>query len=156
MTAKLETWPLSRKLLQAILNDYISDKFVAELVWYRLGYEPVDPLTNIWLPTENTAEEWKQNFPQAPEIIANRKASVYLTRSILKENKQLLKQKLDFRGYKIGQLYPRRTRRATAVNWLLAWLQDRGDHLPVDGPIPRLLSPPSDPIRGHQGDPLVE
>ena len=80
MTIQLETWPLSRKLLLAILSDNISDRFVAKLVWYRLGYQPVDPLTNIWLPTKNTAEDWKQSFQQAPEIIANRKVKDILQR----------------------------------------------------------------------------
>jgi len=32
-----------------------------------------------------------------------------------------LKNFLNFKGYKINELYPRRTRRATAVNWLIYW-----------------------------------
>jgi hypothetical protein len=53
-------------------------------------------------------------FPLGPELIAQRPASVRLTRSIPKPLKQLLKEQLGFAGYKIGGLYPRRTRRATA------------------------------------------
>ena len=58
-------------------------------------------------------------------------------------------------GYRIGELYPRRTRRATAVNWLLADLARRGESLPVSGPLPPLLPPPADPVQGHPGDLLV-
>ena len=81
-----------------------------------------------------TPPDWADAFPQAPELIAERPASVRLTRSILKEHKQLLKQQLNFAGYRIGELYPRRTRRATAVNWLLAWLAQQGEPLPEQGP----------------------
>ena len=76
-----------------------------------------------------------------------------LTRSIQGAHKQLLKQQLGFAGYRIGELYPRRTRRATAVNWLLAHLTERGEALPATGPLPPLLAPPLDPRFGHQGDP---
>ena len=68
---------------------------------------------------------------------------------------QLLKQQLGFAGYRIGELYPRRTRRATAVNWLLAHLALRGEPLPEVGPLPPLLEPPADPVKGHPGDPPV-
>ena len=33
-------WILSRTLLMAILEDRLSDQFVASLVWERLGYLP--------------------------------------------------------------------------------------------------------------------
>ena len=35
----LSPWPLSRLLLARILEDRISDRFVAERVWERLGYQ---------------------------------------------------------------------------------------------------------------------
>ena len=68
-----------------------------------------------------------------------------MTRSVPKQHKQLLKQQLNFAGYRIGELYPRRTRRATAVNWLLAWLAHRGEPLPERAPW--ALSFPLLPIR---------
>jgi hypothetical protein len=80
---------------------------------------------------------------------------VRLTRSIPALHKQLLKQQLGFGGYRIGELYPRRTRRATAVNWLLADLAQRGEVLPEEGPLPELLDPPAHPVVGHPGDPPV-
>jgi hypothetical protein len=51
---------------------------------------------------------------------------VKLTRSIGQANKQLLKEQLGFKGYKIGEFGPRQTRRATAANWLLSYMKDAG------------------------------
>ena len=45
-----------------------------------------------------------------------------------------------------------RSRRATAVNWLLADLAKRGEALPESGPLPELMAPPADPVAGHPGD----
>ncbi|MFM9111509.1 MAG: DUF1823 family protein [Prochlorococcaceae cyanobacterium] len=146
-------FPLSRPLLEAVLADRVSDRFVAELIWPRLGYAPDGAGT--WSAGPATDAVWRQSFPTAPEVIAERPASVALTRSIAKEHKQLLKQQLGFAGYRIGELYPRRTRRATAVNWLLAWLAARGEALPEQGPLPELLEPPADPVAGHPGDPVA-
>ena len=39
---------------------------------------------------------------------------------------ELLKDDLGFTGYTIDQLTPTRTRRATAVSWLLSYLQTQG------------------------------
>ena len=148
-------WPISRHLLMEILADRISDCIVARIVWERLGYQPKGPINETWLAGQSTPADWRKAFPQAPEVIAQRKASVQLTRSIPKEYKQLLKKKLNFPGYRIDELYPRRTRRATAVNWLLAWLASRGEELPEDGPLPDLLESYQDPSRGHPGDPMI-
>ncbi len=145
-------YPLSRALLEAVLADRLSDRFVAELVWTRLGYQPATTPAAAWEAGPATPPDWAEAFPVAPELIATRPASVRLTRSIAAEHKQLLKQQLGFAGYRIGELYPRRTRRATAVNWLLAHLAARGEPLPEAGPLPALLQPPPDPVQGHPGD----
>ncbi|HGY5558310.1 MAG: DUF1823 family protein [Prochlorococcus sp.] len=149
-------WPLSRDLLMQIIEDRISDCFVAELVWERLGYQTSGEHGAAWLAGPATPQAWKQAFPEAPPVIAQRPASVQLTRSIAKPHKQLLKEQLKFAGYRISELKPRRTRRATAVNWLLAWLAQRGEELLEEGPLPQLFEPPIDPLRGHPGDPIVE
>ena len=146
------SWPLSRSLLEAVLADRLSDRFVAELVWERLEYRPQVDGNGPWLAGPQTPEPWRIAFPEAPEVVATRPASVALTRSIPREHKQLLKEQLRFAGYRIGELYPRRTRRATVVSWLLAWLADRGDALPSAGPLPELLDPPANPVQGHPGD----
>lgn len=143
-------FPLSRDLLQRILDDAISDRFVCELVWQRLGYRP-DPaelpaevpgaVPDLpWTAGPQTPAEWAAAYPLAPELIAERPPSVRLTRSIASPHKQLLKEQLGFAGYRIGDLHPRRTRRATAVNWLLAWLAGRGEPLPENGALPGLPS----------------
>jgi len=143
-------YPLSRTLLEAVLADRVSDRFVCELIWPRLGYGPDG--SGIWSAGPAAGEVWRGAFPIEPQFIAERPPAVALTRSIAKEHKQLLKQQLGFGGYRIGELYPRRTRRATAVNWLLAHLAERGKPLPESGPLPELLEVPADPVAGHPGD----
>ena len=147
-----ELWPLSRELLLQILEDRCSDQFVCERIWERLGYVPAE---EHWAAGGNTPAEWAEAFPQAPQVIAERPASVRLTRSIAKEHKQLLKQQLQFAGYRIGELYPRRTRRATAVSWLLAWLAERSEALAEKGPLAPELPVPKAPVSGHPGDRAV-
>jgi hypothetical protein len=148
-------------LLQAVLDDRLSDRFVCELIWWRLGYRPAAVLADAispgsapgtWLATPATPASWADRFPGAPELVAERPANVQLTRSIPAPFKQLLKEQLGFGGYRIGELYPRRTRRAVAVNWLLAHLAGQGEPLAETGPLPPLLEAPADPVAGHPGD----
>jgi hypothetical protein len=143
-------FPLSRALLEAVLADRVSDRFVCELIWPRQGYVPDG--SGTWSAGPATEASWRESFPIEPQFIAQRPPSVALTRSIPKQHKQLLKEQLGFGGYTIGELYPRRTRRATAVNWLLAHLAERGEPLPESGPLPQLLAAPADPAAGHPGD----
>lgn len=150
------TWQLSKSLFNEILADRISDSFVTRLVWERLGYSPSKETLDLWFPGPNTPESWRVYFPNAPQVITERKAAVYLTRSIPKKYKQSLKDCLGFKGYQISELYPRRTRRASAVNWLIAEM--RSMHCPIleEGPMPSLLSAPLDPSIGHPGDLPIE
>ena len=163
-----------------MLDDRLSDRFLCELVWWRLGYRPAAaagtaeavaprsapaqigagqtaaataaPHLPDWLATPATPAAWAERFPGAPELVAERPANVQLTRSIPAPFKQLLKEQLGFGGYRIGELYPRRTRRAVAVNWLLAHLAGQGEPLAANGPLPVLLDAPVDPVAGHLGD----
>ena len=148
--ASPDSFPLSRALLEAVLADRVSDRFVCELIWPRLGYLPDG--SGTWSAGPAVGAAWREPFPIEPQFIAERPPSVALTRSIAKQHKQLLKEQLGFAGYRIGELYPRRTRRATAVNWLLAQLAERGEPLPKTGPLPELLPAPADPVAGHPGD----
>ena len=145
-----QPYPLSRALLEAVLADRTSDRFVCELIWPRLGYVPDG--SGTWSAGPATDAIWRESFPIEPPFIAARPPSVALTRSIPKEHKQLLKEQLGFAGYRIGELYPRRTRRATAVSWLLAHLAQQGEPLAETGPLPPLLDSPADPVAGHPGD----
>ena len=149
------TWPLSKKLLFSILNDQVSDVFVCELIWERLFYKR-EIAKNDWVPSKLTPSYWSEKFVKAPQIISERIASVYLTRSIPKEYKQGLKNFLNFKGYKINELYPRRTRRATAVNWLIYWALENDCFSNENDVLPSQSSPPINPVKGHFGDPEIK
>lgn len=113
--------PLNTDTIWAILNESIDDATVNQLVWYYLGYR-YDETTQTWNHSKVIAD-WSEKYPEPPDLIANRPPTVKLTRSIPQENKQLLKEKLGFKGYKLGEFSPRQTRRATAANWLLSYLE---------------------------------
>ena len=149
------TWPICKELLIFILEDKVSDVFVCELVWERLFYKRDLP-ENDWVSSSLTPSYWSEKFVKAPQIISERTASVHLTRSIPKEHKQGLKNFLNFKGYKINELYPRRTRRATAVNWLIYWAIENDCFSNDNGLIPSLSSPPVNPAKGHFGDPEIK
>ena len=112
---------LNTDTVWAILNEELDDATVNRLVWYYLGYR-YDKTTQAW-DTGMVADDWKEQYPEPPDFIANRPPTVKLTRLIPKENKQLLKEELNFKGYKLGEFGPRQTRRATAANWLLNYLK---------------------------------
>ena len=149
------SWTISRRLLFLILEDKVSDVFVSKLVWERLFYIEKSS-SNNWFSSEETPLYWSKKFPQAPQIISERPASVHLTRSIPRVYKQGLKEFLMFEGYKINELYPRRTRRATAVNWLIYWSMESNKVINESNILPELSPPPHNPVKGHQGDPDIK
>ncbi|MCC3434715.1 MAG: DUF1823 family protein [Microcoleus sp. PH2017_29_MFU_D_A] len=113
--------PLNNETIWAILNEEMDDAAVNQLVWLYLGYR-FDAETGKW-NSADVASEWREDYPEPPDFIDSRPATVKLTRSTLPENKQLLKEKLGFKGYKIGEFGPRQTRRATMANWLMGFLE---------------------------------
>jgi hypothetical protein len=113
--------PLNTETIWAILNDEIDDATINQLVWHCLGY-CYDETTRSW-DTTGVPSEWCDQYPEPPDFIDSRPATVKLTRSIPPENKQLLKEQLGFKGYKVGEFGPRQTRRATSANWLLSYMQ---------------------------------
>jgi hypothetical protein len=113
---------LNANTLWAILKETLDDQTVNRLVWHYLGYREVADGWNA----EAVAPDWREAYPEPPDFIESRPATVKLTRSIPAENKQLLKTKLGFEGYQISELVPRRTRRATMTNWLLSYMQIHG------------------------------
>jgi len=149
------SWPISKDLLFLILEDKVSDVFVCELIWERLFYLKKTSI-NLWISGPSTPIYWSEKFNEAPQIIADRSASVHLTRSIPKDHKQGLKEFLDFKGYKIDELYPRRTRRATAINWLIYWAYRFEFNIPASDRLPKLSFPSSNPAKGHSGDPEIK
>ncbi|MCU0547774.1 MAG: DUF1823 family protein [Leptolyngbya sp. Prado105] len=106
---------LNADTIWAILNDEIDDETANRLVCHYLGYDDA-----------TVAPDWQEAYPEAPNFIESRPAVVKLTRSISQENKQLLKEQLGFGGYKVDELVPRKTRRATMANWLLSYMQQHG------------------------------
>ncbi len=115
---------LSTETIWSILNDDLDDAVVNALVWHYLGYR-WDAIQHQWDSTQ-VPLEWREEYPNPPDFIADRPPVVKLTRSIPPENKQLLKSALGFQGYQIGELVPRKTRRATLANWLLSYMQQQG------------------------------
>ena len=148
-------WPISRKILFLILEDKVSDIFVCELVWERLFYIN-EPSMDGWISSSLSPAYWSEKFIKAPQIISERSASVHLTRTIPKDHKQNLKKILNFKGYKINELHPRRTRRATAVNWLIYWSIDSSSSLDDFSKLPKISPPSPNPAKGHYGDPEIK
>jgi Domain of unknown function (DUF1823) len=119
----LELPPLDLDTIRAIINESITDTQVNQILWHYLGYR-YNRIGASWDISQVTPE-WILTYPTPPDFIASRPATVKLTRSIPPQHKQLLKEQLGFKGYKIGEFGPRQTRRATAASWLLAYLADR-------------------------------
>lgn len=111
--------PLTAETLWAIIRGEIPDETVNALLWQCLGYRQDD--SGRW-DNSKVAPEWSSTYPEPPDFIGSRPATVKLTRSIPPEHKQLLKEQLGFEGYKVHELNPTLTRRATAVNWLLSYM----------------------------------
>ncbi len=114
--------PLTKTTFWAIIHQDISGEVVNQLLAYYLGYR-FDAPTQTW-DLAKVEASWAEAYPEPPDFIANRPPTVKLTRSIAKDNKQLLKEWLGFEGYKLGEFTPTHTRRATAVNWLLSYLAE--------------------------------
>ena len=125
------------------------------MVWERLFYTKEVSIDD-WVHSSLTPSYWADKFVKAPQIITERVASVHLTRSIPKEYKQGLKNFLNFKGYKINELYPRRTRRATAVNWLIYWAVENDCFSNENEKLPKPCLPPVNPALGHYGDPEIK
>jgi Domain of unknown function (DUF1823) len=114
---------LSIETIWAIVNGKIPDDIVNRLVWDCLNYR-YNEQTTQW-DIRAVAPEWIKDYPEPPDFMGSRPATVKLTRSIPPEDKQLLKEQLGFEGYKVGELNPTLTRRATAANWLLSYMRQK-------------------------------
>ncbi|MGF1493922.1 MAG: DUF1823 family protein [Microcoleaceae cyanobacterium] len=112
--------PLTTETIWEILHGTLDDGIVNQLAWHYLGYR-YQPEDQSW-DTTQVEPSWRETYPEPPDFIESRPATVKLTRSIAPENKQLLKQKLGFKGYKIGEFSPAQARRATVANWLMAYM----------------------------------
>jgi Domain of unknown function (DUF1823) len=111
---------LTPETIWKVINSELSDEMVNALVAKALGYR-YDPAQKQW-QTDAVDPAWSEDYPEPPDFIGSRPATVKLTRSIPMEHKQLLKEQLGFKGYQVGELNPKLTRRATAANWLLSYM----------------------------------
>jgi len=117
-------------LLKVVYSE-TTDQHVNDLVWKALGYEklPDGTYTN-----EAVFPKWREKYPQPPDVIGvqrnytyaidrpSQKANQALVASIPQDHKQGIKEKLrpyGFKGFKMDDLTPNKTRRAQCVNWLL-------------------------------------
>jgi hypothetical protein len=112
--------PLTTETLWTIIRGEIPDETVNALLWQCLGYRQ-DVTSGRW-DSSNVHPDWSDTYPEPPDFVGSRPATVKLTRAIPPEHKQLLKEQLGFEGYKVQELNPTLTRRATAVNWLLSYM----------------------------------
>jgi len=104
---------ISLEMIKLILTDQVDDATVNAWVLHSLGFR-WDPHTQTWDPRQ---AQWQGDG--IPDFMQSRPDVVKLTRGIPPEHKQLLKEVLKFPGYQVHELTPRKTRRATAANWLL-------------------------------------
>lgn len=129
--------PLTGKELIEIVRGEGPDDTVNEIVRTLLGWRQ-DPDTGAW-DNSLVPAEWTKDYPDAPPDFIG-KADDYspetdrpvknavqkLTRSIPADYKQISREILPhmgFTGWKVNELTPNRTRRATAVNWILYYMR---------------------------------
>lgn len=127
---------ITRQDLLQIVRGETPDEWVNEILRTLLGWRQLDD--GSW-NDDQVQSVWKKLYPDGPPDFIGREgdyspahdrpvkiAVQRLTRSISPQYKQVLKEvlgPLGFRGWKITELTPNKTRRATAVNWILYWYQ---------------------------------
>ena len=125
--------------LLKIVEESATDIDVNVLLWKCLGYslsldedEDGPGVPNGWSNVD-VFPKWKSKFPSPPDLIGVtrkydpetdkevRNASMDLMRSIPRSFKGGVRslQEVGFKGYKLKELTPNKTRRAQAVNWLI-------------------------------------
>lgn len=120
--------------LLAIINQETPDEFINDIVRTLLGWKQRQD--HSW-DNSNAHPAWLKAYPDHPPDFIGRNndyspehdrpvklAVQRLIHTTKMENRQLLKEVLKphgFRGWKVTELTPNRTRRATVVNWILQW-----------------------------------
>jgi hypothetical protein len=123
---------ITNQNLIKIVNLQCSDVECNNLVWKALGYG-YDAASDKFVLTPNVFPKWATKYPEPPDLIGVtrnyspevdkecRDASMNLMRSIPRDYKGGVREleKEGFRGYKLKELTPNKTRRAQLVNWLI-------------------------------------
>ena len=118
--------------LVKIVNLECTDLECDYLAWKCLGYK-FDESTNTFVLSPDVFPKWAAKYPEAPDLIGLarnyspeidkpvRDASMNLMRSIPRDYKGGVRalESEGFRGYKLKELTPNKTRRAQLVNWII-------------------------------------
>lgn len=123
---------LSNSNLVKIVNLECSDLECDYLAWKCLGYK-YDESTEQFMLSDDVFPKWAAKYPAAPDLIGLKRdyspdvdkpvrdASMNLMRSIPRDYKGGVRalEAEGFRGYKLKELTPNKTRRAQMVNWII-------------------------------------
>jgi Domain of unknown function (DUF1823) len=123
---------ISDENLVKIVNLQCTDAECNNLAWKCLGYKYDSDAKNFVLSSD-VFPKWAAKYPEAPDLIGVKRiylpdvdkpvrdASMNLMRSIPRDFKGGVREleKVGFRGYKLKELTPNKTRRAQLVNWLM-------------------------------------
>lgn len=118
--------------LVKIVNLECSDLECDQLAWKCLGYK-FEESSNQFVLSPEVFPKWAAKYPEAPDLIGLarnyspeidkpvRDASMNLMRSIPRDYKGGVRalESEGFRGYKLKELTPNKTRRAQMVNWII-------------------------------------
>jgi len=128
---------MSNEQMLKIVKIECTDLEVNTLVWKCLGYR-FNEEEEKWEPTE-VFPNWRERFPDPPDFIGMQrvyskevdqpslKSNQALVRSIPADNKQSLKAQLKpigWKGYKVKELTPNKTRRAQCANWIVFFREE--------------------------------
>lgn len=120
---------ISDENLVKIVNLETSDDQTNTLAWKCLGYR-YDPATSQY-NNDLVFPKWKAKYPTPPDLVGVRRiydpsvdkpvrdANMNLMRSIPRNYKAGVRNLAGFKGYKLSELTPNKTRRAQIVNWLI-------------------------------------
>ena len=118
--------------LVKIVNLECTDLECDQLAWKCLGYK-FEETSNKFVLSPEVFPKWAAKYPEAPDLIGIarnyspevdkpvRDASMNLMRSIPRDYKGGVRalESEGFRGYKLKELTPNKTRRAQMVNWII-------------------------------------
>ena len=122
---------LADENLVKIVSEEASDADVNVLLWKCLGYR-YNAASSTWT-SEEVFPKWAAKFPTPPDLIGVtrrydpetdkivRNASMDLMRSIPRDFKGGVRSlsRVGWKGFKLSELTPNKTRRAQSANWLI-------------------------------------
>jgi len=134
VSSPLSSEELSDDNLVRIVNLEATDNQCNQLCWKCLGYDFVEVREgNSYYDNSRVFPKWKSKYPNPPDLIGItrnyadplvdkpvRDANMNLMRSIPRDYKGGIRNLgSKFKGYKLNELTPNKTRRAQLVNWMM-------------------------------------